>query len=60
LAGDALDAAAAANVLHAEGDKVGGRPQLDMEEAAAAAAAGLGALARRGGAGHGKGSRTIL
>jgi hypothetical protein len=54
LTGDPLDTARAADVLHAKRHELGGGPDLDVEEAAATAASGLGALAPGGGTRHGK------
>jgi hypothetical protein len=56
-AGDALDAAAGADILIAEADEFTLRPDLDVEEAARAARARLGAADFGGpfaGWGHGK------
>jgi hypothetical protein len=49
LAGDTLDAARRAHVLHAEANELRGQPDFDVKEAPAAAAAGLGSFGGRRG-----------
>src|SRR4029078_4682725 len=52
LSGEPLDTAAFADVLHAEPDKLVGRPHRDMKVTAGAAAARLGPALRPSFAGH--------